>query len=128
MMEFIPTSGADNSDLKALAQRLAGTHDNVHNHIIALGLEVATGQDILDDLEAGGFITTCAECGLWEFPRNLDGGNCLACVEDLEEQIQQEFERHNNNFGFADDLFNDEDVLDECIGDYVFDETDEDDI
>lgn len=132
-MDFTPTSSADIGDLRILAERLAGTQDNIIDHIVSMGLEVATGQDVLDDLDAGGFLTTCEECGIWAKPHELDTGLCLICEEELEEEIARELEEDEDDddldFGFSDDLFDEEDeILDECIGDCIFDETDEDDI
>ena len=118
-MEFIPGSGADSGDLQILASCLVGTQESLTTHIVSMGLEVYNEDDLLEDLEDGGFLDSCDECGVWEYPQDLDTGMCHICAE-IDDEL-------NQFFGFDDDDFEDDNVLDEEFDDLLFDETDEED-
>jgi hypothetical protein len=120
----------DNGDLQVLADRLLGSQDNIHEHVVALGIETDCASTVMDELLERGFVDICDECGIWERPLNLDGGLCGHCFDEQEDEIAAELEdEEEDDFGFGDDAFLDfEDIDDECIADCIFDETDEDDL
>lgn len=131
---FIPQSGVTHEDLEALADRLIGTNDGLEDHINSLGLYVYSVIDLLDDLELGGYLIECGDCGVWCHAKDVSWGMCFSCEFHDEDDGFDDDDFDDDGFdddGFDDDDFDDEDdILDDSdTGSlYNFDETDEEDL
>lgn len=125
-MEFIHSTGVDDTDLRILAERLIGTRDHLQDHVNVLGIEIGCLSDLVDDLSRYTF--QCESCRLWTKAPDFElGVLCDICYEEIEEEIADMLDDFDDDddFGFDENDFDDDDILDEIYDDHWFDETDD---